>query len=125
MSGALCGYVGVAEGHPWFGVGYGDLPGEPDVHGGLTFADFCQEGPEEAAICHVPGPGEPDRVWWLGFDCAHAWDLMPAMRAREREMGIPLAGFDLDDTYRTVAYVKAECARLAAQAVAAAGVPAN
>ena len=79
-SGSLCGYVGVSEGHPWFGKDYGDL--SADVHGGLTFADFCQEGDEAHTICHVPGPGEPDRVYWLGFDCGHAWDLVPGMNAR-------------------------------------------
>jgi hypothetical protein len=125
MSGSLCGYVGVSEGHPWFGKGYGDLEGHdadgPDVHGGLTFADFCQEGPEEATICHVPGPGEPDRVYWLGFDCAHAWDLSPARAARERESGMPDYPGLMQETYKTVAFVKAQCASLAAQAVAVAG----
>src|SRR5579884_1161092 len=69
--GALCGYVGVPEGHPWHGSGYSPgysaenedelsaalkLLDEVEVHGGLTYADSCQEGPEEATICHVPGP---------------------------------------------------------------------
>lgn len=127
-SGALCGYVGVPEGHPWFSVGYGALEEDgnaPEVHGGLTYADFCQEGPEELTVCHVPAPGEPDRVWWLGFDCAHAWDLMPAMKARERTYGMPdYPGLGIEDKYRTVEYVKAECASLAAQIMAAAGVTA-
>lgn len=114
--GALCGYVGVAEGHPWFGVMYQDLDADVNVHGSLTFSDFCHEGPEDETICHVPGPGEPDRVWWLGFDCAHAWDLAPAMRAEMASLGIP--GIDADETYRPIGYVKAECATLAAQAAA-------
>ena len=110
--GALCGYVGVSEGHPWFGKSYGDIDAE--VHGGLTYGDFCQEGDDEArTICHVPGPGEPDRVFWLGFDCGHAWDVSPGMDARYREFI-----HDADTTYKTVAYVKAECARLAQQAAA-------
>lgn len=61
--GALCGYVGVAEGHPFFGREYGQcaLPepcGEPwcnhspgwrlDVHGGVTFTDYCHEPTREA-----------------------------------------------------------------------------
>ena len=111
--GALCGYVGVSEGHPWFGKGYDDVPAE--AHGGLTFADFCQEGDEAKTICHVPGPGEPDRVWWLGFDCGHAWDISPAMDAREAGRGWAPIHMP-DSSYKTVAYVKAECARLAAQA---------
>lgn len=134
--GALCGYVGVPEGHPWHGSGYspgyateGDLSpalrllDEVSVHGGLTYADSCQEGPEDKTICHVPGPGEPEPLWWFGFDCAHAWDVAPAMAARERARGYPPISLG-EDVYRTRAYVKAECASLARQAAEAAKVTA-
>jgi len=90
-SGHLCGYVGVPEGHPLFGLHYTDADdhAEPDedgfrefkVHGGLTFAGLCQEGGEEAGICHVPAPGRPDRIHWFGFDAMHAWDIGPATEA--------------------------------------------
>jgi hypothetical protein len=115
LSGALCGYVGVPEGHPWHGKHYEDV--DADAHGSLTYASSCQEGPEGETICHVPAPGEPEPLWWLGFDCAHAWDLGPAMEARERERGWPPIHMP-DTTYKTVGYVKAECARLAGQAAA-------
>ncbi len=114
-SGALCGYVGVPEGHPWHGKGYDEI--EPDVHGGLTYAALCQEGPEGQTICHVPAPGEPEPLWWLGFDCAHAWDLSPGMEARERECGMPPIRIP-GSSYKPVGYVKEECARLAQQAAA-------
>jgi hypothetical protein len=106
-SGALCGYVGVPEGHPWHGSGYDDI--EPHVHGGLTFAGFCEPGVKEEAhaICHTVLPGRPEKVWWLGFDCVHALDLAPAM-SRYQE-------FAHDDIYRNVEYVEAEVARLAQQ----------
>lgn len=109
--GALCGYVGVPEGHPWHGADYDAVEPYPDVHGGLTYASLCQEGPEDETICHVPAPGEPEPLWWLGFDCAHSGDLMPAERHY----------FDgeLYGTYQTAQYVKDQCARLAAQATAA------
>src|SRR5581483_7299765 len=69
--GALCGYVGVSEGHPFFGKDYGDIDDNLDCHGGITFADFCAHTNDESRhICHKPDPGEPDRVWWLGFDCS-------------------------------------------------------
>jgi hypothetical protein len=125
-SGALCGYVGVPEGHPWHGSGYWPGSGLEDgqelspalklledveVHGGLTYASLCQEGPEGETICHVPAPGEPEPLWWFGFDCAHAWDLCPRHDFRVA----------LDSVYRTADYVKAECAALAKQAAAAAG----
>lgn len=109
-SGHLCGYVGVAEGHPYFGKDYDHA--ECEVHGGLTFADFCQEKSKEHGICHIPGPGEPDRVWWLGFDCAHGGDASPARQSREL---LKLYVRDSSDVYRTVAYVRGECAKLAAQ----------
>ena len=116
--GALCGYVGVSEGHPWFGQGFLALEGHVDVHDGLSYSDFCREGPEAEMICHVPAPGEPDRVWWLGFSCAGAWDVRPAMDARDRARGWPVVRHPAE-TYKAVAYVKAECARLAQQAAEA------
>lgn len=105
--GGLCGYVGVAEGHPFFGKEYDSCDPWPRVHGGLTFSSFCAEDGKEHGICHTPGPGEPDRVWWLGFDCAHSGDISPKYDRRER--------FDGYGTYKALGYVKAECARLAEQ----------
>jgi hypothetical protein len=118
-AGALCGYVGVTEGHPFFEKHYDEakLPsGEyMDVHGGLTFTDFCdpRAGGEDHLICHVPAPGEPDHVWWLGFDCAHSGDLSPGLQHRLSE-GLRIAMRDFE-TYKDIDYVKAECAKLAAQ----------
>jgi hypothetical protein len=115
-SGNWCGYVGVAPGHPWHGKGYNDC--DVDVHGGLTFADTCQEGPPEQTICHIPAPGEPDGLWWLGFDCHHAWDLAPGTQAFWRERGQDHIFTGSDETYRTLGYVKRECAKLAQQIAA-------
>jgi len=120
QGGALCGYVGVIEGHPFFAVPYSTCPQgcdsycdhSPeallDVHGGITFADFCSPyGPEgERGICHVPEAGEPDRVYWFGFDCAHCDDVSPAY------------DFSHVGHYKSVTYVQAECRRLAAQLIA-------
>lgn len=122
LGGHWCGYAAVPPGHPLHGRGYSDI--DVDVHGGLTYANPCG-GP----ICHVPHPGEPDDVWWFGFDCAHAYDYMPAMDARLRSLCVP--GYDdappydhatavQSDTffvpqYRDLAYVQAETNRLAEQ----------
>jgi len=105
-SGALCGYVGVAEGHPWFGKDYDDVDAE--CHGGLTFSNFCQphEDNPERGICHIVDDEEDGHVWWVGFDCAHSGDLAPRHDF----------SFGNYDTYRNLAYVKRECARLAQQA---------
>lgn len=113
-AGALCGYVGVAEGHPMFKKHY-DAVEKPDgeyidVHGGLTFSDFCQKGGEAHSICHIPAPGEPDHVWWLGFDCAHSGDLSPGYVHR-----LPSRMRLERESYKNIEYVKAECAKLAAQ----------
>lgn len=110
--GFLCGYVGVSEGHPAYGKGYSDV--DVNVHGGLTFAGKCRPGDTEArGICHVPGPGEPDHVWWLGFDCAHSGDYEPyKAKLAETKAIFARHGFE---SYRTVGYVRRECADLARQ----------
>ena len=116
--GALCGYVGVPEGHPYHGAeGFSGEPTELDVHGGITYGAPCQAG---GKICHVPQPGESDHVWWLGFDCSHYMDHQPGRAAywRERGMGRDL-GYE-GGIYWTVDDVRAEVERLAEQ-IAAAG----
>jgi hypothetical protein len=103
--GALCGYVGVPPGHPWHGKYEDDI--ECEVHGGLTYASEC--GGE---VCHVARPGESEDLWWVGFDCAHAFDYSPGLDGGRLP---PLAC----STYKNLAYVKNECERLAAQALVA------
>lgn len=112
--GNWCGYVGVAPGHPWHGIGWSDLPGYPSVHGGLTFAGGCQKGAPEETICHIPGPGEPEHLWWFGFDCAHAWDYSPDDKVYEVAHGYPFT-VSADQSYRTLGYVRSQCAQLARQ----------
>ncbi len=92
--GTLCGYVGVPPGHPAFGLE--DLDPDAPTHWGITYS-----GPCEGRICHEPGPGEPDQVWWLGFDCGHAFDAYPSMPR-------------VPGTYRDVAFVRERCTELAA-----------
>lgn len=99
--GHWCGYVGVPPGHPLHGTEY-ETPAV-DVHGALTFASACNEG-DKFGVCHVPESGRPAHVWWFGFDCAHLGDKSPAY---DRHSGI--------DIYRTLRYIKDECANLARQ----------
>lgn len=118
--GAWCGYVGVPPAHPAHGTRY-DSANELaptaddgyryfDVHGGLTFSAFCDERSDDDGprICHVPEPGRPEQVWWLGFDCVHEGDLAP----KYADEGL---GIRASDVYRTLDYVRAECSKLAAQ----------
>jgi hypothetical protein len=121
--GAWCGYVAVPPGHPCYGLDYESIypkgpDGEPDysvrplpnpvhelsVHGGVTYGNACDTA---SGICHVPEPGEPDDVWWFGFDCIHSGDVMPSTL----RYAPALSG----DVYRDVAYVRAECEELAEQ----------
>jgi len=111
--GALCGYVGLPPGHPYHGKDYDSTgPDALEVHGGLTFAGSCnEEAPEGHGICHIPEPGRPAEVWWLGFDCAHAGDLVPQLTMFPTER------------YRTFDYVRGQCEQLAAQLATRADTP--
>lgn len=123
--GALCGYVGVSPEHPWFGKDYTEctLPQSQcrswcdhspenllDVHGGLTFANSCSNGPENVGICHKPSEGETDDIWWFGFACADFDDVRPRPSLVD---GTSLS--NEESTYRDLAYVTAEVTKLAAQ----------
>lgn len=113
--GAWCGYVGVDENHPMYKRQREDLESDLDVHGGLTYGQLC-DGDEEQGICHVAGPGDPDPLYWLGFDCGHFDDIVPGMAARVPELyPPPLDGDVFHATYKDLAYVKAETERLAIQ----------
>lgn len=116
--GALCGYVGVPEGHKYHGVTGWDF--DLRVHGGITFTDRCHASEDEAhGICHIPGP-DGDNVWWLGFDCSHYRDFAPGLDATIRTVCEELSTRDypFQDIYRDIIYVKAEIASLAKQLVA-------
>lgn len=112
--GVLCGYVGVDEAHPFFQKDYGECAHLFDVHGDVTFSEFCADTEDDpAAICHIVEPGEPDRVWWFGFHCANAFDFAPRPMNEE---GTAFTSLNQDyTTYRDFEYVKAETISLARQ----------
>ena len=89
--GSLCGYVGVQPGHPLYGTDYDQLEAQLSTHGGLTFSG------------HLPGADH--KLWWLGFDCAHFTDLVPALMPCKIGMG----------EYRDFNYVQTEVVNLARQ----------
>lgn len=96
--GTWCGYVGIPKGHPWYGLGYDDIPAT--AHGGLTYSDACH-----SHICHPDG----EELWWIGFDCAHAGDEIPLMQRYAKSLKFPGA------TYKDMAFVKSEVEKLALQ----------
>lgn len=105
-SGALCGYVAVENGHPYYEIDCADWqqPHDLRIHGGVSYSDKCQEN---GRICHLPEPGKPDDVWWIGFDCAHSGDVSPAYDKQHWS----------DSYYKSIGYVKSECESLAAQLI--------
>ena len=117
--GHWCGYVGLPPGHRFHGKDYDDVKFDneddpyPNVHGGLTFSEECDEADAPCrGICHVAAPGEPEKLWWLGFDCAHSGDLSPG---HIKHYGSMKFGMDGYERYRALNYVKNECKKLAAQ----------
>lgn len=91
----LNGYVALPPGHPCYGKAYDDI--DVEIHGGLTFAS--------------EGDGEmwEKGYWWVGFDCAHAGDLVPKMlEILERE------AWEWE-TYRNFLYVRVKIKTLAEQ----------
>lgn len=104
--GYRCGYVRLPQGHPWYGLGYDDVPA--DCHGGITFA-------EADVPCDAPGP---DVDWWIGFDCAHAFDAPdPGLPVT---IGVPITPLYPEGVIRSQEYVEDHCRSLCEQAVAAA-----
>jgi len=109
--GYRCGYVRLPSGHPWYGADiFSDGAPDPNVHGGLTFADYDK-----------PCGNGDDNGYWIGFDCAHGWDAIdPELPGGDwiRRMGI-VPWVDGDRAIRTTEYVRKECESLCEQASAA------
>lgn len=117
--GALCGYVGVAPQHPWHGLDWMDDLPPIDVHGSVNFSSYCQDVAHDGwGVCHLPAPGRPEHVWWLGFDCGHFSDYVPKLEYTLSRHGL---GRTLPDesffpkSYKNFGYVTAEVHRLADQ----------
>ena len=98
--GNLCGYIGVPDGHPLYGVRTGEDEFPHSVnppHGGWTYSSHEQD----------PVTYYPDSLWWFGFDCAHAYDYLPV----HADHGIPPRRDGT--TYKTLEYVRSELIALA------------
>ena len=65
--GHRCGYVKIPDGHPLFqgsSLKKLNLLDQLRVHGGITYSEVSQYYSIEA----------DEIAWWIGFDCAHAFD---------------------------------------------------
>ena len=99
VGGALCGYVGLPSHHPDWGAHDANREGSRlDCHGGITYG---QEDVER-------------RLWFVGFDCAHVFDLSPAYEATLRHIHAD-RGAEGRDQYKNIEYVKAQVESLAQQ----------
>ncbi|MBC1615347.1 hypothetical protein HB904_04060 [Listeria booriae] len=80
-NGHLCGYVAIPWESKLHGISIPEIEGKYDIHthGGITYAEF-----------------ERDNQYWLGFDCAHAGDLIPTFKYF----------YNSGETYRDMEYVK-------------------
>ena len=91
--GHWCGYVGVPDGHIFFGESEPQAAGRDfDVHGGLV---YCGTG---------DWAGFAGR-WWFGFHCGHLVDYAPGRDGRRSAA----------ELYRDYDYVRAECECLSCQ----------
>lgn len=80
--GHLCGYVAVEPGHPFYGFGADALPRDPglEVHGRVAYAQACEHRrPVSTSIWRSPPTPDGPSAWWLGFECNHSFDLVPAI----------------------------------------------
>jgi hypothetical protein len=92
LMGIPCGYVGLDKSHPYYGKHYDDIQ-DIEVHGGLTFSGNLHE---------MPGD-----LWWLGFDCGHAFDLSWGLQ--------PPWGFPKFESNKSDQFVEEQTKRLAEQ----------
>jgi hypothetical protein len=118
----LCGYVGVPQSHPFYGLDYDTAHelGDIDVHGGLTFANLARKNINDRNTFYY-GHGQPNKKWWwFGFDCAHYHDIAPYYAKHKNQLsffkslGVP---HFLNDgaVYRNTEFVENEALNLAKQ----------
>ncbi len=105
--GHRCGYVALPKTHPLYDKEYDKI--DIDCHGGLTFGSMRLDG--------QPNKG----VYWIGFDCAHAYDRKD-LEACRKAFPDQIAYYDAiekyeksEDVVRTKEFVEAECRHIVDQ----------
>jgi len=114
-AGHFCGYVGVDRTHPFYEKQYTDIVYEPfdgsgiNIQKELSYSAKCELGEKaENLICHEVKEGEPDDIWWFGFDCAKPDDLSPGPDCLDI---VKMSGA----TYKNLKYVESNIKALARQ----------
>lgn len=135
-----CGYVGLPEGHPLYGVGYGDetdklkpLDDDEPIGSRGVMSVFCaalaggfKTSPEDVFNVHgsltyahnnpmYPVPSND--LWWFGYDCGHSGDARsPEYIALKPEADRWLYE-EQHSTFKDLDYCVRECESLARQIV--------
>lgn len=91
------GYVGIPEDHHYLDNDI-DIP----VHGGITHTGKAPGG-------RYKGEYEKGLIW-IGFDCAHGWDLLP-VDSKHIFSFVNIPNHEI--TYKSLEYIKNECTNLA------------
>jgi len=135
--GIWCGYVGVGEDHPWFGLPSNTLiKPTPDMLENrslddmgvfnLFIASFSNKDPSDeleiASALRVHGGISfsdfmDDGLFYYGFDCGHAGDFAPEMQKHYETLPEHLRRSIPRGVYRDQQFVVSECQQLAAQLV--------
>lgn len=105
--GAWCGYVGVPSDHPAWMRDPFEVDTELEFSRSLNFANTL-------AVPH-PIEGRNGDVYWLGFDCAHIFDVAPTSVAFMTSLlgREPMLHSIFTPTYKTLNYVRGEVTALA------------
>lgn len=98
----LCGYVGLTKNDKYFNIDFNNID-DISCHGGLTFSEFGDNNNRPKKI-------DDETIWWIGFDCAHYLDIIPAMLSFN-----PI--LDEDSIYRDMDYVESECKNIVNQLI--------
>jgi hypothetical protein len=130
-SGVWCGYVGVDNSHPWYGLEYSTLVTIDDISDSINtrnpnnvnilsvMMDMMEDNLDNnkcsiSTAIDVHGGitftgkfyDDDDGLWYFGFDCGHCDDYAPAYSFMSE-------GLELE--YRTKEFVVNECHRLVDQ----------
>ena len=136
---AWCGYVGVPEHHPHFGLNYSaevevlnwesiKLGGQSPISLFIAASRESENNISLDVLYDAPGgltwaanrkPSfRPDGYWWFGFDCQHYNDLSPKdvfQSFSDYPWNIFETGSAEGRTYRTADFVRRACFKLASQ----------
>lgn len=106
--GTYCGYCGVPSTSPFYGKHYFDnIFSNIEVHGDLTYTGFRLQD-DFTKEFHLSNTENFENCWFLGFDCAHGYDVCPCS---------PFTAIIPDATYKDFEYVKHEVESLCDQLI--------